>query len=398
MNATAAFVKMSPGMDQQQCIIDTHHSTINAVGKEEPGQGEGQKRLQYMLKDGSCPVVFRQSPGEWSLFLVDIFTTLVEIRWRAMFLIFCLSYILSWLFFSLLYLLIAYIHKDLEDPDTDPCVQNVRSFTSAFLFSMETQATIGYGFHVMTENCLVAIAVVTMQDLTSCFINTVIIGITVAKMACARKRAQTVGFSSCAVVHPRNNALCLEWRIGDFRGNHILEGTARAQVICPVTHPSGVISVTYQDLDIENRNLILVTPASVVHKLEPGSPLYSLGPEGMTQGDFELVVSFTYTGDSTGILHQTRTSYTLGDIRWGQRFQDMVWLGRRRYKVDYARFNQTTWEQTPMVSAEEIDRRRSVAPTAVSVIRSQQLFSRSSRTFLRSLTDVAEEVIQEASL
>ncbi|KAJ7989801.1 hypothetical protein DPEC_G00308270 [Dallia pectoralis] len=389
---------MSPGVDRQQCIINTHRSTIRTPGKDELGRGRNKKTLRYMLKDGSCPVVFRQFPGEWSLFLVDIFTTLVELRWRAMLLIFCLSYILSWLFFSLLYLLIAYVHKDLEDPDAAPCVQNVRGFTSAFLFSVETQTTIGYGFHVMTENCLVAIVVVTIQDLTSCFINTVIIGIAAAKMACARKRAQTVGFSTGAVVHLRDNALCLVWRIGDLRGNHILEGTARAQLIRPVRHPSGGISVTYQDLDIQNRNLILVSPASVVHKLEPGSPLYSLGPEGLEQGDFELVVSFTYTGDSTGILHQTRTSYTHADIRWGQRFQDMVGLGRRHYKVDYARFNQTTWEQTPMVSAKEIDRRRSAVPTAVSVVQSQQLFPRSSKTFLRSLTDVAEEVIQEASL
>ncbi|KAG7248808.1 hypothetical protein CRUP_001020 [Coryphaenoides rupestris] len=57
--------------------------------------------------------------------------------------------------------------------------------------------------------------------------------------------------------------------------------------------------------------------------------------EEVEEDDFELVVSFTYTDDSTGMLHQTRTSYAAEDIRWGQRFRDMC------YKVDYALFNQT---------------------------------------------------------
>ncbi|XP_064866770.1 inward rectifier potassium channel 16-like [Oncorhynchus nerka] len=387
---------MSPGMDQQQCIIDTQHITTHTMGRGDLGRGEGEKKLRYMLKDGSCPVVFHQSPGQWSFFLADIFTTLVELRWRVMLLIFCLSYILSWLFFSVLYFLIAYVHKDLEDHDTAPCVANVRSFTSAFLYSMSTQATIGYGFRVMTENCMVAIVVVTIQALMSCFIDTVVIGITVAKMACASKRAQTVGFSSSAVVNARNGALCLVWRIADFRRNHILEGTARAQLVRPTKHPSGMISVTYQDLDIQSRHLILATPASIVHKLEPGSPLYSLGPDSLAEEDFDLVVSFTYTGDSTGILHQTRTSYSPADIRWGQRFQDMVQVGRRHYKVDYALFHQTTWVQTPMVSAQESDRGR--PPTTESIVQSQQPFVRSSRKFRRSLADVSEEVVQEAWL
>ena len=336
----------------EQVIIDTNFTTIHTLGRKKEG-----RRLCYMQKDGRFPVVFQKAPGYWTPYLMDIFTTLVEIRWRVTLLGFSLSYILSWLFFGLCYWLIAKVHGDIDDVSNSPCVDNVRGFTGAFMFSMETQATIGYGFRGMTENCMVAIILVTVQDVFSCLLDTIVIGIVVAKMASARKRAQTVGFSSCAVVNLRDGVLCLSWRLGDFRGNHILEGVVKAMLVRYMKQPGGSVVMSYQDVHIQDRDIVLATPATIVHKLEPGSPLYSMGPDDLLEEDFELVVSFTYNGDSTGMLHQSRTSYTPADIRWGQRFQDMLKLGNKHYKVDYALFNVTTWVPMPLLSAEELERR-----------------------------------------
>ncbi|XP_023265841.1 inward rectifier potassium channel 16-like isoform X2 [Seriola lalandi dorsalis] len=378
----------------QQVVIDTTCTTIHTLGRQNGSEG---RRLRYMQKDGRFPVVFQKAPGDWSPYLMDIFTTLVEIRWRVMLLIFSLSYILSWLFFGLCYWLIAYVHGDTEDVDNEPCVDNVRGFTGAFMFSMETQATIGYGFRGMTENCIVAIIVVTVQDVFSCLLDTIVIGIVVAKMASARKRAQTVGFSNCAIVNLRDGVLCLSWRLGDFRGNHILEGVARAQLVSYVKKPLGSIVMSYQDLDIQNRDLVLATPVTIVHKLEPGSPLYSLGPDDLLDDEFELVVSFTYTGDSTGMLHQTRTSYTPADIRWGQRFQDMLKLGKKHYKVDYALFNETTWVPVPQLSAEEYDRERCPVEDGQSHSLLSPSVKRNGHTFQANL-DFTGEVMHQTSL
>ncbi|KAM4598257.1 inward rectifier potassium channel 16-like [Polymixia lowei] len=382
---------------EEQIVIDSCHTTVHTLAGRHGKEGS---RLRFMQKDGRFPVVFQKAPGEWSPYFVDIFTTLVEIRWRVMLLVFSLSYILSWLFFGLVYWVIAYVHKDTENLENAPCVDNVRGFTAAFLFSLETQATIGYGFRGMTENCIVAIIVVTIQDVFSCLIDTIIIGIAVAKMASARKRAQTVGFSNCAVVNLRDGALCLSWRLGDFRGNHILEGTARAQLVRHVKRPSGAVVLSYQDLDLQVRDIILATPATVIHRLEPGSPIYGLGPDDLLQEDFELVVSFTYTGDSTGMLHQTRTAYSPADIRWGQRFQDMLKLGKKHYKVDYALFNQTTWVEVPLLSAEEYGRGRPTAPTVGHIqIQHPVLPSvRGSGDSYLMKPDVTEEAFQEAWL
>ncbi|KAL7856693.1 hypothetical protein SRHO_G00155920 [Serrasalmus rhombeus] len=313
------------------------------------------KKRRYVRKDGSCNMVFRHVPGEWLLYVTDIFTTLVEIRWRVMFLTFALSYILSWLFFGILFWIIALANGDVKDPMNEPCIYEVRSFTAAFLFSLETQTTIGYGARGMSENCMLAIIIVTIQDVISVFIDTFIIGIVIAKMASARKRAQTVGFSNTAVINLRNGHLCLSWRVGDFRRNHIVEGTAHAQLVQQTAHMTGKVDISYHDLEIQNSHVILATPATIIHIIGPSSPMYKISLQDLRRDSFELVVSFTYTDDCTGILHQTRTSYTPNEILWGQQFQEMLRVNRKHYRVDYALFHQTVKVPLPEISAEEYE-------------------------------------------
>lgn len=322
------------------------------------------KKHRYVRKEGNCNVVFRHVPESWLLFVTDIFTTLVEIRWRVMFLIFALSYILSWFFFGVLFWIIALAHGDINGnvDDLDVCVYEVRGFTAAFLFSLETQTTIGYGVRGMSENCMIAIVIVTIQDVISYFIDAFVIGIVVAKMASARKRAQTVGFSNCAVINLRDGFLCLSWRVGDFRRNHLVEGTARAQLVRSTVHATGRVDVTYEDLLIQQSEIVLVTPTTISHRIQASSPLHRMSLADLRKADFELVVSFTYTDDTTGILHQTRTSYTPDEILWGQLFQEMIRVSRRHYRVDYTLFHHTAKVLVPEVSAEDYELKKQLRP------------------------------------
>uniref|UniRef100_A0A8C5GSH2 Inward rectifier potassium channel 16 n=1 Tax=Gouania willdenowi TaxID=441366 RepID=A0A8C5GSH2_GOUWI len=343
--------------------MQKHYASVTSTEPISVQTEDKAKKHRYVRKEGNCNVVFRHVPEEWLLFVTDIFTTLVEIRWRVMFLIFALSYILSWLFFGILFWVIALAHGDIRDQNNDPCVYEVRSFTAAFLFSLETQTTIGYGFRGMSENCMIAIIIVTIQDVISCFIDTFVIGIVVAKMASARKRAQTVGFSNCAVIQLRDGHLCLSWRVGDFRRHHLVEGTARAQLVRSTLHATGKIDVTYEDLVIQQSHIVLVTPTTISHRIQPGSPLYKMSLSDLRKEDFELVVSFTYTDDSTGMLHQTRTSYTPNEIHWGQLFQEMIRVSRRHYRVDYTLFHHTAKVLVPLVSAEEYQLKKQRRPS-----------------------------------
>ena len=60
-----------------------------------------------------------------------------------------MGFVLTWLLFATYYFLLCFLHGDLEpDHRVDnstwiPCVENVNSFTEAYLFSIETMSTIG---------------------------------------------------------------------------------------------------------------------------------------------------------------------------------------------------------------------------------------------------------------
>lgn len=50
------------------------------------------------------------------------------------------------------------------------CVYGVNSFTAAFLFSIETQVTIGYGTRAITDKCPEAILLLLIQSLLGPYI------------------------------------------------------------------------------------------------------------------------------------------------------------------------------------------------------------------------------------
>jgi len=103
----------------------------------------------------------------------------VDLQWRYTIAIFALNFILSWLMLGIVWYLIAYVHGDIEyfdamanAPDEEafdknsthvPCVTEIKSFLSAFLFSLETQHTIGYGHRYVTEECPEAIFMLCLQ-------------------------------------------------------------------------------------------------------------------------------------------------------------------------------------------------------------------------------------------
>lgn len=79
-------------------------------------------------------------------YLADIFTTLIDLKWRWTLLLFTMAFLLSWFFFGLIWWVIAYTKQDIANIDnpTHPiCVIGIDGFISAVLFSIETQHTIG---------------------------------------------------------------------------------------------------------------------------------------------------------------------------------------------------------------------------------------------------------------
>ena len=92
----------------------------------------GQKQHRRLVhKGGQYNLSYAQIKERRQRYLADIFTTMLDMKWRWNLLMFVMAFITSWLFFALVWWLISFSHGDLENygkPDWKPCVDEVRSF------------------------------------------------------------------------------------------------------------------------------------------------------------------------------------------------------------------------------------------------------------------------------
>uniref|UniRef100_A0A4W2I1Q2 Potassium inwardly rectifying channel subfamily J member 9 n=1 Tax=Bos indicus x Bos taurus TaxID=30522 RepID=A0A4W2I1Q2_BOBOX len=241
-------------------------------GTEEPPRRRGRQR--YVEKDGRCNVQ-QGNVRETYRYLTDLFTTLVDLQWRLSLLFFVLAYALTWLFFGAIWWLIAYGRGDLEhleDTAWTPCVNNLNGFVAAFLFSIETETTIGYGHRVITDQCPEGIVLLLLQAILGSMVNAFMVGCMFVKISQPNKRAATLVFSSHAVVSLRDGRLCLMFRVGDLRSSHIVEASIRAKLIRSRQTLEGEFIPLHQtDLsvgfDTGDDRLFLVSPLVISHEI-----------------------------------------------------------------------------------------------------------------------------------
>uniref|UniRef100_A0A4Y0BKT1 Inward rectifier potassium channel n=1 Tax=Anopheles funestus TaxID=62324 RepID=A0A4Y0BKT1_ANOFN len=275
---------------------------------------------------------------------------------------FACSFILSWLGFGALWYLIALSHGDIQaagDDSHKPCVTYIYGFTSAFLFSLETQHTIGYG-NRYTEECPEGIFILALQSITGVFIQA-FGGYRVCEAISAEKACPTLLFSKNAVICHRDGMPCLLFRVGDMRKSHIIEAHVTAQIIRrKVTKEGEILPFYQQNMEVScdggDDRLMFIWPTIVVHKIDRDSPLYTLSAQDMLRERFEIVVMLEGVVESTGMTTQARSSYLPTEILWGHRFESVVTFKREtgEYQVDYTTFNNTYEVDTPLCSARQL--------------------------------------------
>lgn len=328
------------------------------------------QRARFITKTGSCNVAHKNI-REQGRFLQDVFTTMVDLKWQHSLLIFTSAFLCSWMLFAMIWWLLAFAHGDLEprdpngEPGPVPCVTAIHSFTSAFLFSIEVQVTIGFGGRMVTEECPLAITVLIIQNILGLIINAVMLGCVFMKTAQANRRAETLIFSKNAVIAPRNGRPTFMFRVGDLRKSMIISATVQLQVIRrTVTSEGEVIPVCQLDIQVENplrsNGIFLVSPLIISHTMERGSPLYELSAQSLASEDLEIIVILEGVVETTGITMQARTSYIPEEILWGRRFVSIITEEDGRYCVDYSKFGNTVPVRMSSLSAKELNQTRGV--------------------------------------
>ncbi|XP_066259524.1 G protein-activated inward rectifier potassium channel 4-like isoform X2 [Euwallacea similis] len=360
--------KLNPGIYYYQRFPSSPGSPISR--KSYRPNAVRKMRRRAVFKNGDCNILQSRISKRRLRYLQDIFTTLVDSQWRWTLTIFAIGFVGSWLIFALIWWLIAYTHGDLEEQhlpinqntsDWIPCVLHISGFTSCFLFSIETQHTIGYGVRTTTEECPEAVFIMCLQSIAGMIIQAFMVGIVFAKMTRPKLRTQTLQFSKNAVICQRDGQLCLMFRVGDMRKSHIIGASIRAQLIRAKKTKEGEVLNNFQteltvNADGCDGNLFFIWPMTIVHKIDPDSPFYHVSASDLLQERFEIVVILEGTIESTGQTTQARSSYLASEVLWGHRFEPVVYYNKDRqgYEVNYSKFDNNLAVDTPLCSGAEL--------------------------------------------
>uniref|UniRef100_A0A667XG14 ATP-sensitive inward rectifier potassium channel 14 n=1 Tax=Myripristis murdjan TaxID=586833 RepID=A0A667XG14_9TELE len=340
-------------------VVDGPVEEEEVMSRRPTRRSSRRPRQRFVGKDGRCNVTFVNMSERGQRYLSDLFTTCVDIRWRWMLVIFTLSFLLSWLLFGFAFWLIASAHGDLSI--RLPCFLQVNSFMAAFLFSLETQTSIGYGFRSVTEECPLAVLAVVLQCIVGCIIDAFIIGAVMAKIAKPKKRNETLLFSDTAVVALRDGKLCMMWRVGNLRKSHLVEAHVRAQLLKPRVTPEGEF-LPLDNVDINvgfdtgTDRIFLVSPVTIVHEIDDESPFFEMDRKSLEEdSELEVVVILEGMVEATAMTTQCRSSYLASEILWGHRFEPVLYERKECYQVDYSFFHRTyEIPSTPSCSAKEL--------------------------------------------
>lgn len=269
-------------------------------------------------------------------FIRDIYTTVINAKWWVILVVFTLSYLMSWFIFGGLW-------YAANRNSNFTCLVEVETYSAAFLFSVEVQATIGFGNKYIKSNCIQGILLLVLQSLLSILITSVFGGLVYAKVVRPRNRRKTLLFSEKAVIYEKNGEKVFEFRVGNLRHDGVVECHVRLQFYIPRLL-DGMYQLEQFDLDVGYSSgrdrLFLLTPVTITHYITPTSPLYNLNPHDMAEMDFEIVVVLEGAVEATGLTAQALWSYTKDDIVFDHKLQSMI-SRTHKWTVDFSHFNET---------------------------------------------------------
>ncbi|KAF3843089.1 hypothetical protein F7725_001938 [Dissostichus mawsoni] len=306
------------------------NTSSSGSGFNQPPPEKKRKRQRFVDKNGRCNVQHGNLGGETSRYLSDLFTTLVDLKWR-------------WnlrLALHGLYVVVHRIHprrpQQSHNDKYTPCVANRRGHDRIWLQIHHRQMPRGdhsLSFPVdprIDRRCLLDWLHV-YQDVSP------------------KKRAETLMFSEHAAISMRDGKLTLMFRVGNLRNSHMVSAQIRCKLLKSRQTPEGeFLPLDQLELDVGFSTgadqLFLVSPLTICHVIDTKSPFYDLSQRSMQTEQFEIVVILEGIVETTGMTCQARTSYTEDEVLWGHRFYPVISLEEGFFKVDYSQFHATVKE------------------------------------------------------
>jgi inward rectifier potassium channel len=225
----------------------------------------------------------------------------------------------------------------------DQPVSNVHrnDYIDYLYFSIETLSTAGYGdMHPQTHY---GHFVATVELFTGIFSMSLMTGLVFARFS--RPRARLL-FAKYPVITKHEGQSTLMIRFANERRNIIGNATARLWFLRNITSAEGHFSRRFTELALlRNEHPSLTLTWTLYHVIDSTSPLYGLDAEDLKAAQVSLVVVVSgYDIVAAQTVH-ARMSYNHTDIRFGQRYADILeTFDDGRIRIDYGKFHDTSDE------------------------------------------------------
>jgi inward rectifier potassium channel len=201
-------------------------------------------------------------------------------------------------------------------------VQNARpgSFLDMVFFSIETLATVGYGY--MNPGSTYGHVVASTEILLGMVEVAAVTGLLFARFS---RPSSRIMFSDVAVVTPFNGVPTLMLRAGNERSNLILEASVRASLVRRETTLEGQVFTRFYDLKLQrDQTSVFALSWTVMHAIDESSPLYGKTREDLHDAVATLTVAISGTDDTLNDFVHARQSYAAEHIYFGYHFADIL--------------------------------------------------------------------------
>lgn len=225
----------------------------------------------------------------------------------------------------------------------DQPVSNVshNDFIDYLYFSIETLSTAGYGdMHPQTHYGHFIAAV---ELFTGIFSMSLMTGMIFSRFS--RPRARLL-FANNPVIAIQDGEPTLMVRFANERHNIIGNATARLWVLKNTISKEGQPVRRFSELSLlKNEHPALALSWTLYHTLDETSPLHNLDADEMGAASIAIAVVVSgYDVVAAQTIH-ARKSYDYKDIRFGQRYADILEnLDDGRIRIDYGKFHDTVDE------------------------------------------------------
>ncbi|TDH67853.1 hypothetical protein CCR75_002836 [Bremia lactucae] len=371
--------------------------------------------------------VYRKG-GEWrKIYWDDPFHTLINTRtsrivwgvsiavsWTLLTMTLSIILLVSIYFFVILLFALAYLNVSMRHPT---CHVGLSSIIDAYIFSLETIMTIGYGAptnDIFYGGCTSMATLLTLESFAGIILDSVCIGIFYARFARANQRANTIIFSNSAVIRKIRGQYYFMFQTCERRKHQLVEAHVRLYAVRheaedDAAGPSEVMFQCHQ-MRVQQPDddcgamLLMVLPQVVVHRIDQWSPLFP--PEclqrdcedsktctnypdpsqrqvdidngnrdggladnfnfckaptkmqiinHLRKSGLEVIVILEGIDSSTSNTMQARNSYTDEDIVWDATFERCVMKTSKGLCIDFDRFH--------LLKPAPLDAKRCVMPS-----------------------------------